>query len=92
MTHSSVLTGVNGGQKPPLKHCSRGLVGTLVTLGRRFLRAMSELADISGEIVVVHGVASETMVSDIDVIAKSPRNTSGFSTYMGQVSVISTDF
>jgi hypothetical protein len=92
MTHSSVLTGVNGGLKPPVGALPSRRVGTLFTLGRRFFQEMAEVAVISGEIAVVHGVASETMVSDIDVIANSPTNTSGFSTYMGQVSVISTDF
>ena len=91
MTHSSVLTGVNRGAKAPVEALPTRRLGDLVTLGRRFFRDEAQSAAILGKIDVVHGVTSETMVSDIDVIANSPTNTSGFSTYMGQVSVISTE-
>jgi len=75
-----------------MKHCPRGCVRTLFTLGCRFFRDEAESAEITREIDVVHGVMFETTVSDISVIAKCPQNTSGFSTYISQVSVISANF
>lgn len=88
MSKTMMQAGQMGVQKPSLMRCPRGFVGTLETLGGRFFGLGAQAARITEESAMARGVMSETMVSDIDVIAKSPQNTSGFYTYIAQVAVI----
>jgi hypothetical protein len=81
--------GQRGVENPSLVQCPRGSVGTLETSGCRLFRIMAKVAIIAGELATLLVGNSETSVSDIAIIAKSPQNTSGFCTYISQGTVIS---
>lgn len=64
-----------------------GARGPLVTLGLRISATVAQAAVIAAEIGNMSDSSSETSVSDKNVIANPPTNTSGFSTYITQAAV-----
>jgi hypothetical protein len=60
-------------------------------LGLKISATVAQAAVIAAEIGNWLDISSETMVSDKNVIANPPTNTSGFSAYITQVSVTPTE-
>ena len=77
-----------GGQNPPIDAVPSWLRETLFTVGCRFFGAPS--VDGENSTLFQREPASRlgNVKSDSNVIANSPRNTSGFLSYIAQVTVI----